>query len=207
LQTWATSTGAGGTLTDMAGFFTGAALLTFGGAYAVLPYVVQGAVHQYGWLSAAQMIDGLALGETTPGPLIMIVAFVGFLGGWSAQTLGLSPLAGGISGAVVATVFTFLPSFLFILAGGPLVERTRNNLRVGAPLAGISCAVVGVIAAMALYFAHEVLFPKPLGAFDVVAALMAIGCTLALQRFKVSVVKTIGACAALGLVLRLAGLH
>ena len=207
LHTWAQWRGAGSTLTDMAQFFTGAALLTFGGAYAVLPYVVQGAVQQYGWPSASQMIDGLALGETTPGPLIMIVAFVGFLGGWSSQTLGLSPLAAGVAGALVATVFTFLPSFLFILAGGPLVERTRNDLRVGAPLAGISCAVVGVMASMALYFANEVLFPKPSGAFDPVAALIAIACTIALVRFKVSVMKVLGVSAGLGLILRLAGWH
>lgn len=207
LHAWAQWRGVGSTLTDMAQFFTGAALLTFGGAYAVLPYVVQGAVQQYGWLSASQMIDGLALGETTPGPLIMIVAFVGFLGGWSSQTLGLSPLAAGMAGALVATVFTFLPSFLFILAGGPLVERTRNDLRVGAPLAGISCAVVGVMASMALYFAQEVLFPKPSGAFDPVTALIAIACTVALVRYKVGVVKVIGVCAGLGLILRLAGWH
>ena len=207
LHAWAQWRGAGDTLTDMATFFTGAALLTFGGAYAVLPYVVQGAVHHYGWLGATQMLDGLALGETTPGPLIIIVAFVGFLGGWSSQTLGLSPLAGGMAGAVVATLFTFLPSFLFILAGGPLIERTRDDLRVGAPLAGISCAVVGVIGSMALYFAREVLFPKPSGAFDAVAALIAVGCAIALVRFKVSVVRVIVAGAALGLVLRLAGLH
>jgi chromate transporter len=137
----------------------------------------------------------------------MIVAFVGFLGGWSSQTLGLSPLAAGVAGALVATVFTFLPSFLFILAGGPLVERTRNDLRVGAPLAGISCAVVGVMASMALYFAQEVLFPKPSGAFDPVAALIAIACTVALVRYKVGVVKVIAVCAGLGLILRLAGWH
>jgi chromate transporter len=107
----------------------------------------------------------------------------------------------------VATVFTFLPSFLFILAGGPLVERTRNDLRVGAPLAGISCAVVGVMASMALYFAQEVLFPKPSGAFDPVTALIAIACTVALVRYKVGVVKVIGVCAGLGLILRLAGWH
>ena len=113
-----------GTLTQMGVFFTKAALVTFGGAYAVLPYVYQGGVVQYEWLTGAQMIDGLALGETTPGPLIMIVAFVGFVGGWSKEIFGpeMLPLA-GFAGASVATLFTFLPSFLFILLGGPAIEE------------------------------------------------------------------------------------
>ncbi|HSW18578.1 MAG TPA: chromate efflux transporter, partial [Ramlibacter sp.] len=111
-----------GTLSQMGWFFTKAAMLTFGGAYAVLPYVYQGAVEHYQWLSGPQMIDGLALGETTPGPLIMVVAFVGFVGGWTREVLGPAQLfAGGALAACVVTWFTFLPSFLFILAGGPLV--------------------------------------------------------------------------------------
>ncbi|RIZ70983.1 MAG: chromate efflux transporter, partial [Methylococcales bacterium] len=122
-----------GALTQMGWFFTKAALLTFGGAYAVLPYVYQGAVDHYHWLSATQMIDGLALGETTPGPLIMIVTFVGFLAGWSQLPLASSTaLISGLAGAIVVTYFTFLPSFLLILAGGPLVESTRNNLKFTA---------------------------------------------------------------------------
>jgi chromate transporter len=136
-----------GTLAQMAWFFSKAAMLTFGGAYAVLPYVFQGAVEQHGWLSAAQMIDGLALGETTPGPLIMVVAFVGFLGA-------------GVAGALVATFFTFLPSFVFIFAGAPFVETTHGNLRFSAPLTGITAAVVGVIVNLALFFAWHVLWPK-----------------------------------------------
>src|SRR5437868_3304922 len=124
-----------GTLTQMGWFFTKAALLTFGGAYAVLPYVYQGAVEHYQWLTAAQMIDGLALGETTPGPLIMVVALVGFVGGWTKQVLGPELMfAGAALAAVIATWFTFLPSFLFILAGGPLVEATHGNLKFTAPL-------------------------------------------------------------------------
>ncbi|MBL8519147.1 MAG: chromate efflux transporter [Betaproteobacteria bacterium] len=151
----------GGPLSHMAAFFTQAALLTFGGAYAVLPYVFQGAVHQYQWLSAGQMIDGLALGESTPGPLIMIVAFVGFLGGWNAAAGDVNtawPLA--VAGACVATFFTFLPSFLFIFAGAPLVERTRSTSFLAAPLTAITAAVVGVIASLAVVFAWHVWWPR-----------------------------------------------
>ena len=115
------------TLTQMAWFFTKAALLTFGGAYAVLPYVFQGAVTHYAWLTPAQMMDGLALGETTPGPLIMVVAFVGFVGGWSQAALA-DPLAAGIVAACVVTFFTFLPSFIFIFIGAPFIESTQDNL-------------------------------------------------------------------------------
>jgi chromate transporter len=192
----------------MARFFTSAALLTFGGAYAVLPYVVQGAVDHYGWLSTPQIIDGLALGETTPGPLIMIVAFVGFLGGWAQQALGSgAALSSGIAGAVVATFFTFLPSFVFILAGGPLVERTRDTLKVGAALAGISAAVVGVIAAMALYFGQHVLWPEGLsGRFNWVAAVIAVAAAVALLSGKATVIRVILACAVSGWLLGAAGL-
>jgi chromate transporter len=204
----ATATGAP-VFADIGGFFTKAALLTFGGAYAVLPYVYQGAVEHYGWLTGPQMIDGLALGESTPGPLIMIVAFVGFVGGWTLQALGPdAQLAAGVAGAAVATFFTFLPSFVFILAGGPMVESTRGSLRVAAPLAGISAAVVGVIASLALFFARHVLWPDGLGGrFDAVAALLCAAAAVALFRFKVGVVPLILACGAIGLVLRLAGLH
>ena len=126
--------GPGATLPRMGWFFTKAALLTFGGAYAVLPYVYQGAVETYAWLTPAQMIDGLALGESTPGPLIMVVAFVGFVGGWTRQLFGPESQAlAGVAAACVATFFTFLPSFMFILAGGPLVESTHGRLRVHGP--------------------------------------------------------------------------
>ena len=146
------------TFTQMGWFFTKAALLTFGGAYAVLPYVYQGAVDRFGWLSPEQMIDGLALGETTPGPLIMVVAFVGFVGGYLKQLFG--PDALFLSGAVAASLvtwFTFLPSFVFILAGGPLVESTHNELKFTAPLTAITAAVVGVILNLALFFGYHVL--------------------------------------------------
>jgi chromate transporter len=149
------------------------ALVSFGGAYAVLPYVAQGAVETHGWLDAGQMVDGLALGETTPGPLIMVVAFVGFMGGWN----GSGTLGAGVVAALVVVWFTFLPSFLFILAGGPLVEASREDLRVGAPLTAITAAVVGVILSLALYLAGPVLAPTGVldgGAIGVLLAALVL---------------------------------
>ena len=194
------------TLTQMGWFFTKAALLTFGGAYAVLPYVYQGGVEHYGWLSATQMIDGLALGETTPGPLIMVVAFVGYVGGWTKALFGPEALfLAGTAGAVVATFFTFLPSFVFILVGGPLVESTHGDLKFTAPLTGITAAVVGVVLNLALFFAYHVLWPDGLnGRFDWPSAAIGLVATIALFRFKLGVVPLIGVCAFTGLVLRLA---
>jgi chromate transporter len=194
-----------GTLVTMGWFFTKAALLTFGGAYAVLPYVYQGAVEQHQWLTGAQMIDGLALGETTPGPLIMVVAFVGFLGGWAKQVLGPDALfAGAALAAAVVTFFTFLPSFVFILAGGPLVEATHGKLGFTAPLSAITAAVVGVIVNLALFFAYHVLWPEGFGGrFEAAAALIAVAAAVALFRFKVGVMPLLGACAAAGLVIQL----
>ncbi|NDY83241.1 chromate efflux transporter [Orrella sp. NBD-18] len=192
------------TLTQMGWFFTKAALLTFGGAYAVLPYVYQGAVEHFGWLNATQMIDGLALGETTPGPLIMVVAFVGFVGGYIKALFGPESLF--LAGAVAATVvtwFTFLPSFVFILTGGPLVETTHNNLKFTAPLTAITAAVVGVILNLALFFGYHVLWPNGLqGGFDPVAALIATAAGIALLRYKINVIHVIAACALLGLLIR-----
>jgi chromate transporter len=186
-----------GDFTQMGWFFTKSALITFGGAYAVLPYVLQGAVEQHLWLSAAQMIDGLALGETTPGPLIMVVAFVGFLGGWLKQLLGPEALfAAGALGATVATFFTFLPSFLFILAGGPLVERTRDDMKLTAPLTAITAAVVGVIVNLAVYFAWHVFFP---GRFDAFSAALAALALAALVSKKAEVIPVIAACGLAGL--------
>lgn len=192
------------TLTQMAWFFSKAAMLTFGGAYAVLPYVYQGAVDHYGWLTPTQMIAGLALGETTPGPLIMVVTFVGFVGGYVKAVFGTEHLflAGAIA-AMVVTWFTFLPSFIFILAGGPLVESTHNNLKFTAPLTAITCAVVGVILNLALFFAYHVLWPQGLGGrFDGVSAIIALGAALALFRFKANVIHVIGVCALAGLLLK-----
>ncbi len=196
-----------GTLAQMAWFFSKAALLTFGGAYAVLPYVYQGAVDHFHWLSAPQMMDGLALGETTPGPLIMVVAFVGFVGGWLQQVAGSgAPFLGGALAAVVVTFFTFLPSFLFILAGGPLIEATHGRLGFTAPLAAITAAVVGVIVNLALFFAWHVLWPDGFGGrFDVAAALIAVAAGVALFRFRLGVMPVLGLCALAGLLLRLAG--
>jgi chromate transporter len=189
------------TLAQMGWFFTGAALLTFGGAYAVLPYVFQAAVLHYHWLSAAQMMDGLALGETTPGPLIMVVAFVGFVGGWQQQVLGSDVLFwSGAAAACVATFFTFLPSFLFILIGGPLVEATRGDLKFTAPLNGITAAVVGVILNLALFFAYHTLWPQGAGGgFEWPSALLGLGAMIALFRYGAGIIKTIAACAVLGL--------
>jgi chromate transporter len=189
-----------GALARMGWFFTKAAMMTFGGAYAVLPYVVQGAVHHYGWLSAGQMIDGLALGETTPGPLIMIVAFVGFVGGWTHALFGPDALfAAGAAGAAVATLFTFLPSFVFILAGGPLVESTRGNVRMTAPLTAISAAVVGVIASLAVFFGGQVFLAGGKPHWQAIA--IGIVATVALLRYKVGTIPLILACALAGLVL------
>jgi chromate transporter len=195
-------TGWQGTLTQMGWFFTKAALLTFGGAYAVLPYVFQGAVEHHGWLTAAQMIDGLALGETTPGPLIMVVAFVGFVGGWGAELFGADRqfLAGAVA-ATVVTYFTFLPSFLFILIGGPIIETTHRQPRVTAPLSAISAAVVGVIVNLAVFFAYHVLWPEGLhDGFERPALLIGSGAGIALFYFRVGVIPVILASGAAGLV-------
>jgi chromate transporter len=196
------------TLAQMGWFFTKAALLTFGGAYAVLPYVYQGAVEHFGWLTGTQMIDGLALGETTPGPLIMVVAFVGFVGGWTREVLGPdNQFLGAALAATVVTWFTFLPSFIFILAGGPLVESTHGKLHLTAPLTAITAAVVGVIASLALFFiAHIAMKSGASGPFlsriDWFALLLAGAAAVALLRYKVGVIKVIGACGLLGLLAR-----
>ncbi len=190
-----------GALTRMAWFFTKAALLTFGGAYAVLPYVYQGAVEHYQWLTPAQMIDGLALGETTPGPLIMVVAFVGFVGAWSKAALGPEALAlAGCVGACVATFFTFLPSFLFIFLGGPLVETTHGDLRFTAPLTGVTAAVVGVIVNLAAFFAWHVLWPSGWASgIDVFSLAVGTAAVAALWRWRGAVIPLIFACGAAGL--------
>ena len=213
LALWAAALGAltvlygwQGVLTQMGWFFTKAALLTFGGAYAVLPYVYQGAVDHFQWLTASQMIDGLALGETTPGPLIMVVAFVGFVGGWTKQAFGPEALAlAGVMGGCVAAFFTFLPSFLFILIGGPLVEATHGDIKFTAPLTGITAAVVGVIVNLAVFFAWHVLWPQAsaaapfAGGFEWPAALIGLAAAVALFRFQLGIMPVIGACAAAGL--------
>ena len=195
-----------GTLTQMGWFFTKAALLTFGGAYAVLPYVYQGGVEHYQWLTAAQMIDGLALGETTPGPLIMVVAFVGFVGAWTKELFGAESLAlAGAAGAVVATYFTFLPSFIFIFMGAPFVETTHGNIKFTAPLTGITAAVVGVIVNLAVFFAYHVLWPGGFdGPFDWPSALIGAAAFVAMFRYKAGIMPVVGVSALAGLVITLA---
>jgi chromate transporter len=191
-----------GTLAQMGWFFTKAALLTFGGAYAVLPYVYQAAVEHHQWLTATQMIDGLALGETTPGPLIMVVAFVGFVGGWSQALFGPEhAFLAGAAAACVAALFTFLPSFLFIFAGAPLVEATHGDLKFTAPLTGITAAVVGVVVSLAVFFAQHVFFDG--GAPDWIAIVLAAAALVALVRWKIGLIPVILGCGAAGLCYRL----
>ena len=201
----AAHSGLQGTLAQMGWFFTKAALLTFGGAYAVLPYVYQGAVEHFQWLNAQQMIDGLALGETTPGPLIMVVAFVGFIGGWTKAVLGPDALfLGAALAACVVTFFTFLPSFLFILVGGPLVEATHGQQKFTAPLTAITAAVVGVIINLALFFAWKIWWPLATseapfsGKFEWFAMIVTFAAALALMRYKANVIAVIVVCGALG---------
>jgi chromate transporter len=194
------------TFTQMSWFFTKAALLTFGGAYAVLPYVFQAAVEQFGWVTVTQMMDGLALGETTPGPLIMVVAFVGFVGAYAQALLGPDSLfLAGALAATLVTWFTFLPSFVFILAGGPFVESTHNDLKFTAPLTAITAAVVGVILNLALFFGYHTMWPQGFDApFDTSAALIAIAAAVALLKLKLNVMQVIGACGLLGIGLQYA---
>ncbi|MEW6118842.1 MAG: chromate efflux transporter [Pseudomonadota bacterium] len=192
------------TLADMGSFFTKAAFLTIGGAYAVLPYVYQGGVEQFGWLTGPQMMDGLALGETTPGPLIMVVTWVGYLGG-VAKVVFDHPVAAGLAGGAVATFFTFLPSFWFILAGGPFVEATRGELKFTAPLTGITAAVVGVILNLAVFFAWHTFWPQGVkgdpfaGPFEWLPVIVALAAFVALWKYKADIVKVIGVCALTGL--------
>ena len=197
--------GSTGTLFQMGWFFTKAALVTFGGAYAVLPYVVQGAVEHYGWLTALQMIDGLALGETTPGPLIMVVAFVGYLGAYAdAVQLGFSPALAGALGAVCVTYFTFLPSFFFIFIGAPFVEATRGNLHLTSALNGITAAAVGVLLNLAVFFAYHVFLPSGLdGPLSWPSVAIGGGAAVALFRFKVGIIPVVFGSGLAGLVLTL----
>jgi chromate transporter len=191
---------------NIAWFFTKAAFLTFGGAYAVLPYVYQGAVDHFHWLSANQMMDGLALGETTPGPLIMVVAFVGYLAGHIQHLIGNSnPFWFGALGAIVATWFTFLPSFFFILVGGPLVESTHGKLSFTAPLTAITAAVVGVIVNLGLFFAYHVFFPYGIGGSISWLSIVICGiASLALFKYQKGVMTVLGGCALAGFLSHLA---
>lgn len=205
--------------TQIATFFSAAAVVTFGGAYTVLVFVARQAVERLHWLSAREMLDGLGLAETTPGPLIMVLQFVGFLAAYRSPG-GLEPLVAGTIGGLIATFVTFAPCFLWIFAGAPYVERLRGNARLSGALAGITAAAVGVIASLALWFAVHALFGRsqlfsagPLRAeLPVIAtinrwaALLALAAALAIFRFRIGIVPTIFAAATLGIVLRFAGL-
>jgi chromate transporter len=174
-------------LTQTAVFFTKAALLTFGGAYAVLPYVYQGVIEQYHWISPQQMIDALALGETTPGPLIMVITFIGFVSGWVNNFMpNMSPIYSALLTTSVATFFTFLPSFIMIFVGAPLIETTRKNIKFAAPLTAITSAVVGVILNLALFFAYHVFWNVESITLNYSSILIALIALIALIRFKVN---------------------
>ena len=179
-------------------FFTKAAFLTFGGAYAVLAYIAQAGVEQYGWLTGPQMIDGLGLAETTPGPLIMVVQFVGFMAGWN-HAGGLGPIAGGLLGSLVATYFTFLPCFMFIFLGGPYIEKFRHNTRLAAVLSSITAAVVGVVLNLAVWFGLQVLFP-PEGGFNGFACLLGLAAFAAIHWLKVGMLTVIAVSGLAGLI-------
>ncbi len=185
---------AGGLVAELAGFFTVAALVTFGGAYAVLPFVATAAVDRFGWLTPDDMVAGLALGESTPGPLIMVNTFVGFLAGYNVE----GGLAWGLAGATIATLCTFVPSFVFIISGAPIIDRIRTTGAFAASLNGITIGVVGVIAALAVFVARHAAFSE--GEPDWLVIVLAIVAFLAVWRFRVGVVVTVATCAAVGLV-------
>jgi len=199
--------GLSGILTQMAWFFTKAAMLTFGGAYAVLPYVYQGAVETFQWVSPTQMMDGLALGETTPGPLIMVVAFVAYLGGVANDVAGGHAFLSGVLAATVVTFFTFLPSFIFIFVGAPFIESTRDNLRLAAPLRAITAAVVGVIVNLALFFVWHAWWPLGfLQSVNFMAIAISLGAAIALFRYQTNVIWVIVASGVLGAAVKLLAL-
>ncbi len=182
-------------------FFSKAALVTIGGAYAVLPYVSQMAVEHYGWLGQRQMIAGLGLAETTPGPLIMVLQFVGFVAAWQNPG-GLPPLLAATLGAAITTWVTFLPCFLFVFLGGPHIEGLRERPALASTLTAITAAVVGVILNLAIWFAWHALRPES-GGFDYFVALTALAAWLAMERFKLGVIPVLAACAGLGMLWKL----
>jgi chromate transporter len=186
------------TLAQQGFFFSKAALVTFGGAYAVLPYVGQQTVEHFGWLSTTQMLDGLGLAETTPGPLIMVLQFVGFLGGWN-QPGALPPLVAATLGAAMTTWTTFVPSFLFIFLGAPHIEQLRGVAWLNHALSAVTAAVVGVILNLAVWFGLHVFFPGK-GTIDWFAIAICVTAFAAMQRFKVGVIPVVLASALLGVV-------
>ncbi|HJR06176.1 MAG TPA: chromate transporter [Pyrinomonadaceae bacterium] len=181
-------------------FFTQAALVTFGGAYAVLAYVTQAAVGSYNWLTHAQAVDGLALAETTPGPLIMVLQFVGFMAGWNHPPDGIGQTTSAVVGALVTTYTTFLPCFLFIFLGAPYIEILRGNRNLTGALSGITAAVVGVILNLALVFGAAVIWPHGFtGGVNWFAAVLSVVAFIALYRLKLDVLWVVLAGGALGL--------
>ena len=180
-------------------FFSKAALVTFGGAYAVLPYVAQQAVDHYGWVTTPQMMDGLGLAESTPGPLIMVLQFVGFLGAWSHPPVGWSPLASAALGSFLTTWVTFLPCFLYIFLGAPHLERLRGNATLSCALSAVTAAVVGVVLNLGVWFGAHTLHPAP-GEWDLVAGVTALALFAAMQRAKLGVIPVVLIGAGLGLV-------
>jgi chromate transporter len=182
-------------------FFSKAAMVTFGGAYAVLPYVSQQAVEHYGWLHAGQMMDGLGLAETTPGPLIMVLQFVGFLGGWN-QPGALSPLLAATLGACITTWTTFVPCFLWIFLGGPHIEQLRGNEKLTTALSAVTAAVVGVILNLAVWFGLHVLIPAP-GTVDRLAATISALAFAGLVRWNWGVIPVVVGAGTLGLLIKL----
>jgi chromate transporter len=199
-------------------FFSKMAVVTFGGAYAVLAYVAQQAVETYGWLEPGEMLDGLGLAETTPGPLIMVVQFVGFMGAFRDPGT-LPPLVAGTLGGLLTTWVTFVPCFLWILLGAPFVEALRGNRSLGGALAAITAAVVGVILNLAIWFALHVLFaeiaevrllamtvdvPAP-ASLNVPSLLLTLAALVALFHFKVGMIPVLASCAALGVAWHLIG--
>lgn len=182
-------------------FFSKAAMVTFGGAYAVLPYVAQEAVGHYGWLQTGQMIDGLALAETTPGPLIMVLQFVGFMGGWN-QPGGLPPLLAASVGALITTWATFVPCFLWILLGAPYIEQVRGKPELNAALSAVTAAVVGVVLNLAVWFGWHVIIPSA-GAVDWFAVVVSAIAFIGMLKWKWDVVPVVIGCGLVGLVYRL----
>ncbi len=188
---------------DIYRFFTTAALITFGGAYAVLAWVSQQVVEVHGWLTQAQTVAGLALAETTPGPLIIVLQFIGFMTGWNAAA-SADAAATATTAALLASWATFLPSFVFILVGAPYVERLSSNRRLAGALAGVTAAVVGVIGSLAIVFGRGVLFPEGLGAPVWSAIAIAVLALVVLERTRVDILWVIAGGALAGLLLGMA---
>ncbi len=182
-------------------FFSKAAVVTFGGAYAVLPYVAQQAVEHYGWLKTGQMMDGLGLAETTPGPLIMVLQFVGFMGGWNSAG-GSSPLAAASLGALLTTWVTFTPCFLWIFLGGPHIEQLRGNIKLATALSAITAAVVGVILNLAVWFGLHVLFSQEHG-LDVFALVVALAAFVGMIRWNWGVIPVVLGAGLAGLIYKI----